>query len=894
MASSHRSVTRQNSPVLRKSAALQSALSSHCSSEYLGHPVRRASTEREHEAAPRGRNSQRSSSPGSPAYEEIPPDTHDSFRADSQITCPFPTTPSKSIPGADIAPGQEATKEGAKSPKRKRSSKSAGSLRSGRPKRSKVRSKSGGTFSSSRSASVQGACEQEDHRSEKPLVKASVTPGHDQTTRPSPDFVPEEDARRITIRSPSESQAPEQTELLTESRLRLEYFVLLLGATIAIGVVVILVLRFVSSALASHFTGIVFTGRNDSETSEVHPSARTYCLDAGACKDAYTSVLRESVDANADPCHNFYSYACGGWLRSHEESTAMTAWRQYTNDVIERLRIERVSTRMQSEPVGQAARFLEACLKVGSKVDPGSTAQAEVRDVLAEAGLNWPGRSEHSGLVNTLFFMARRVGLPIFFDVDTGYANGLRALFFRLDSAFQKTVSFLVNMLNSGSLSKCVRVMYRIFVDGVANETRLDEVVSGLKSLAGVLEIYLQASDDRSTVQDIASLNLYAPPVSLEMWASSFRKYFNFEFAELDSTVIYDVRSFSAIFRYVLVHGEAGMKDASGFLGIVAAVSYTSSEIRDVFFGSSKDASFHQEQHCSLSSYMFYGDALNHFFFEKARAELETFAELQELMWKEFPRIIGPNSTLIGDQEPLPRDNHLNAVSEFLQKSELKVFLPRYRSYPNLTKSALRNWIALSEHKRKLGFAYTGVDVWSEHSNCAGQCDATIFKWRLTPYHLTFPWYSPWIHRGILFAGLATRIAAAIFVDYVDRSKSRRERLYEVNQKCLRSVNPELGEAPDVGLQASVAAVLASSALLGGRYGQNIPLVDFGADSRHDVGGMRGSQVFFAFGCYLLCGDEDAERLCNVPLRHSVDFARAFNCKEGTIMNPRHKCRLRV
>ncbi|KAL1425844.1 hypothetical protein MTO96_018827 [Rhipicephalus appendiculatus] len=148
------------------------------------------------------------------------------------------------------------------------------------------------------------------------------------------------------------------------------------------------------------------------------------------------------------------------------------------------------------------------------------------------------------------------------------------------------------------------------------------------------------------------------------------------------------------------------------------------------------------------------------------------FEDLQELIWKEFPGIVGPNGTLVGEQEPLPRDNHLRGVSEFSRKSEPEVFRPRYKSYPNLTNSALRNWIALTDHRRKLGFAYDGSDFEQNYTNCASQCDATIFTWRLTPYHLTFPWYSPGVHRGILFAGLATRIAAAIFLDYVDRKRA--------------------------------------------------------------------------------------------------------------------------
>ncbi|XP_075729703.1 uncharacterized protein LOC142771738 [Rhipicephalus microplus] len=694
------------------------------------------------------------------------------------------------------------------------------------------------------------------------------------------------------------SQSQEETELLTErSRWRLAYFVLCLGNSIVAVVLFILVLRLVWYAEANWLAGIVLPGKNASEVSEGQASARVYCLDAGACKDAYASILRESIDADADPCHNFYNYACGGWLRNHEESTALTAWRQYTNDAIEQLRLARVSARVRGESVAQAAHFLDTCLQVGRKPESGTNTEVDIKEVFAEAALRWPERSEHSDLANSLFFMARRVALPVFFDVDSGYTKDeLGTILFRLDTTFQKTTSRLVDLLKKGSLSRFVRLLYRVFaVDGIVNETRFDEVMSGLESLADVLYIYLKATDDRTTVRDLASLKLYAPPVSFEMWSSAFRKFFNFDFAELNTTIIYDVRSFSAIFRHVLVYGEAIMKDVFGFLSIMAAVWYTSSEIRDAFFGSSMDASFHQKQFCSISLYEFYGDALNHFFFEKARSELKMFKGLQALMWNEFPRIVGPNGTLVGEEEPLPRANHLYGVSEFLRKSEPKVFLPRYKSYPNLTNSPLRNWIALTDNKRKqLGFDYNDSYVRQKHTSCASQCDATIFKWRLTPYHLTFPWYSSGIHRSILFAGLATRIAAAIFLDYVYRNELQRERFFEENQKCLQSMNPDLDEAPDVRLQAGVAAVLASSALLNRTSRSNSSLIGSGTYSLDGVGDVKESEEFFVFGCHLLCGDDDAERLCNLPLRHSVQFAHAFNCEVDTNMNPRRKCHLRV
>ncbi|KAH6921509.1 hypothetical protein HPB50_002089 [Hyalomma asiaticum] len=61
------------------------------------------------------------------------------------------------------------------------------------------------------------------------------------------------------------------------------------------------------------------------------------------------------------------------------------------------------------------------------------------------------------------------------------------------------------------------------------------------------------------------------------------------------------------------------------------------------------------------------------------------------------------------------------------------------------------------------------------------------------------------------------------------------------------------------------------------------------------LGPVPGDAVLFAFHCWFSCGlQPHNELLCNVPLMHSRDFARVYNCAKGSPMNPEKKCYITV
>ncbi|KAK8784185.1 hypothetical protein V5799_009452 [Amblyomma americanum] len=605
--------------------------------------------------------------------------------------------------------------------------------------------------------------------------------------------------------------------------------------------------------------------------------------------DPYEALFRDSVDTGASPCSNFYQYACGTWIRNHDVSSAAETWRKLAKTAIQRIKEKKVAAK-HGQPLGQAAWYLDTCLNGNALgVDLEGVAADDVKSVLAEAGLTWPNRSERSDFVSSLFFMARHVALPVFFGIDVGYnENGRRALLFPLDAPFQRILRRFRQAMKTDHAWEIIRVAYETFTEGPFDGQRCAEVLSTMHAMTGLFEDYLDAVD-KNHQDNMTSLVVHAPTVSAAVWGSLVRHYHKTYFSDLEAIVIYDMTSFAGIFKALQIRGEEAMNDLLGFLSVLAAVHYTNITLRDTFFGSADEAVNQQEQYCFVRAYKFYEHVLNHFLLDSATGPLEEFKSLVEKVRSAFLRFIRVQDTVPAGVSPLSQGYNLRSVFEGVEKSRPEFFLPHYARYLNLTTSALQNWIMLTEHLRKSRPSFSrGFDEeGSEQEALAGQCGTAFYKWRLAPCHLTFPWFVTNGHRGALLAGLGARIAAAIFLDYVDRNATTRMKVYQSNHACLRASTALPDTSMDLGLQASVAALKTAWMMYEDERASNATLFP-------DVGPVTSPRVFFLFSCHLLCGESGGPRMCNLPLRHSADFARVFACRREEGMNLEEKCTMLV
>ncbi|XP_077545222.1 uncharacterized protein LOC144158294 [Haemaphysalis longicornis] len=174
-----------------------------------------------------------------------------------------------------------------------------------------------------------------------------------------------------------------------------------------------------------------------------------------------------------------------------------------------------------------------------------------------------------------------------------------------------------------------------------------------------------------------------------------------------------------------------------------------------------------------------------------------------------------------------------------------------------------------------------------------GETDATLFSdFRLNPQMLSFPWYHPDAHIGVLLGGLGMRLAGVTFYDYVERSykegSDSSNRYLEI-QRCFLPNNTGGEENLDRDLLGAVAA----AAVIWDVYTEANETRAYGWSLREPLPSYTADELAFAFACWLNCGDtEHGALMCNTPAMHSRDFGRVFRCPRGSRMNPVDKCQI--
>lgn len=204
----------------------------------------------------------------------------------------------------------------------------------------------------------------------------------------------------------------------------------------------------------------------------------------------------------------------------------------------------------------------------------------------------------------------------------------------------------------------------------------------------------------------------------------------------------------------------------------------------------------------------------------------------------------------------------------------------------------LRNSIAVSSYLARSmdKTSQLGQPLYADY----GQLDATLFSdFRLNPQMLSFPWYDPDAHIGVLLGGLGMRLAGVTFYDYVERTDkegSDSSRYLEI-QRCFLPSKTGGQEDLDRDLLGAVAA----ASIIWDVYTEAMATGAYGWSLREPLPSYTPDGLAFAFACWLNCGDaERGALMCNMPVMHSRDFGRVFQCPKGSRMNPVDKCHMKL
>ncbi|KAK8775278.1 hypothetical protein V5799_031371 [Amblyomma americanum] len=588
----------------------------------------------------------------------------------------------------------------------------------------------------------------------------------------------------------------------------------------------------------------------------------------------YQAMLANAVDTSIAACDDFYAHVCRLWTRDHEESVQRVAWNRFVDGAIRDLHeTSRTGTITQ-----ESAKFFATCLSVVNASNVRS-----VKKVLAEGGIVWPDRNARPDFLNALFYMSRRVFMPVFFDFSVQNGSLLVA---SPDEDFQRRLRVLRKHIKSRHLRDHLRTTYEEF--GGLNMSRLEEIIEDLDSAEIFVDFCSNVTRTRDGTpelfveNDTTSFFRLAPSVPVERWNTMLRRYFNISFSDLHGVAVRNVDYFRAVFKAHEQKGEGAMNDVVETLCVQNLVQYTSYEIIASFHESGAIQSLRED--CFLSTVAFFSYDVNHFLLKTRSSALSGVIQLAERVLEAFFAFIGDSDnrshTLIHNYAQSHDGNVSNFRNVFtvLKNSAQTAYHFAQGGYPVVTSDPLHNWILFYKSYLRLSRAVALSPLTQYRER-----DFAKFKgFSVLTEHLDFPYYTPDAHRGVVLGGLGSRIAATVFYDYVESQRDASE-IYQRNQDCLAGSS---GDEQDLDLQGAVASV----PVVLSAFKQSLEATD--DHLAGDLPPFPATSILFLFGCYLLCGEPNGERMCNVPLMHSPEFSRVYGCAESSFMNPSNKCTL--
>ncbi|KAH7973382.1 hypothetical protein HPB49_000511 [Dermacentor silvarum] len=624
----------------------------------------------------------------------------------------------------------------------------------------------------------------------------------------------------------------------------------------------------------------------------------------------YAQLIAGTTNLSASACDNFYAHVCGRWDASHsrkgDSSVLAEAWRRLARRAASRLSMV-PDTRGKPEPVHRASHFIHTCLDI-IKVPRAP----EIKEVLERGNITWPKSNERPDFLGALFYMARRVFIPVAFDVATleigekaTSTSRTQTLFFGLPSRFLGHARALARLRRSGRLLDHLHLTYEA-LDLAVNETRLKEIASHFGYLGDFFTRYEAASNYVTRSANASFFLQYTPSVSKARWDTWTKRYLNVSLIDdLDKlrggVAIQGADVFSAVFEVHAKHGEHVTDDVVGGLCVQALVDYTSSELLTSLLGGSRElATKSVYERCFSDSYRFYGAAIDAFLHPPLSREVVDLRRVATIVHKTFSNTLRRRFAMPGAIAPASATkNSSSAHRNFdLALSSLyglntKAFADSYDRYPPETDSGLYNWMRHAAFAAAGGKSPTGESLGETLNEDVGRVAGRFHNFRLRLAHMEDPFCVANVSSAVLMAGVGARLAAALFYDHIAvSSPDDPSQVYTENQECLFPGTG--GGSSDLEIQGAVASIdVAWSALKTASVARSSTGM---AIAPGDSGGgfLADEELFFSFFCYLLCGEPDGERLCNVPLRHSSGFARVFGCENASAMNPDKKCRMGV
>uniref|UniRef100_A0A8W8MSH3 Endothelin-converting enzyme 1 n=2 Tax=Magallana gigas TaxID=29159 RepID=A0A8W8MSH3_MAGGI len=151
------------------------------------------------------------------------------------------------------------------------------------------------------------------------------------------------------------------------------------------------------------------------------PGSPSVCV-TPACVTVAASIYN-AMDVTADPCEDFYQYACGGWVDKHPLPSGHSRWGTFNvlwqeNQIILKKVIEKPLNKSSSAAEFKAQKYYESCMDVNKTIEKLGAQPA--KEFLSGIG-SWPEQNETKNFdIQSLVEKIKAYGIGVLFNYWVG------------------------------------------------------------------------------------------------------------------------------------------------------------------------------------------------------------------------------------------------------------------------------------------------------------------------------------------------------------------------------------------------------------------------------------------------------------------------------------------
>ncbi|KAL1428734.1 hypothetical protein MTO96_016908 [Rhipicephalus appendiculatus] len=605
---------------------------------------------------------------------------------------------------------------------------------------------------------------------------------------------------------------------------------------------------------------------------------------------ALDSLLAASVDQTRDPCVNFYAHVCSGWAQSQNQSVYRSHLREFLADV--HWILARVLVPSQAQTASQiVAAFYQTCTAV---LIDGVDELPSFRRQLRLSGVTWPRVSVEPDFVTTAASVYALFQVTAMLRIRSSRRNTSNVLEVAPDVVFlREWKGTREQLIHAGAYA---RFFEEIKTKYGGNEGPTHTAMS-YEMFFDVEDTVLQAlvrwgqTGGEVRVSRIDSLVQITRSVPTTTWRAVVNKL---GLPENALVIVVNVELIRKVDELLTALGEDRLHYYLGWCVVQQMMRYISKDLANSFYdyeGTSDLTDMASEwrvrAECMQLSEKLVGQfTFGRFILWKTDAEDYVYvSSVVDAVSGQLMHVTGSRNGPSGkiraaDFHVEFHEDAMHVVHEALGKYGLS-----NRS------SLLSNWLDIAAamstinatFRDRISTTYTRDLVTEQRYSLYDNRSGTL---SLPPFFAMLPLYRRHLSDTTKYGALGTLFATAVFQLFLAKLAGYSVE-FDGAMQALRCF-AELAEYRSDRLElyhnaASVTLALEALRSLPSRDHQRLRMFD-------------SLQVFFVIMCYLFCTPNTsqdtiiAETICNEAVKNSREFAVAFQCSPGSLMNPAQRC----